>query len=108
MIEVELSFALAHFEIGSLQRPGVEAQLVAEIIIDHSLGGLGSGGDRVHAGPGKPVFRELRERDSQDVLLYRFGILRPTAPFCIRRRTHVSTYKEALPETKWTVRYIMS
>ncbi len=73
--------------VGRLQDSDVEALLAAEIVVDHSLAGLGAGGDVVHARTAEPLAGKLLRRDLYDVALGALGIWAATIKVRTQRQS---------------------
>jgi hypothetical protein len=67
MFDVEIPLYRTDHGVGPLQRRDVELLLVAEVVVDHPLGGAHLGGDLVHAGTGIALVGKLLGGHVQDL-----------------------------------------
>jgi hypothetical protein len=77
VVEVEFALGVADLRIHLLEHRDVELFLAAEVVVDQRPGGMGAGGDRVHARAFEAARGELvdgRRDDARPVSLGRLGL----------------------------------
>jgi hypothetical protein len=77
VVELQRRLDLADAAVGVLEHLNEEPLLVAEVVIDHPLAGIGARGNIVDPRPSKAFVGKLIGRDLQDVPAGSFRVLNP-------------------------------
>ena len=88
MFEIELALLGADLLIGAFEDREVKVLLVADMIVQHSLVGVGLGCDAVDSRPGQPMISELLLGGLEDAKPHALGVALPFQnSFCLRQNS---------------------